>query len=72
MQVRFLDKRQADVWQEELRRFCKESGLSGYKVPRIVSCQSGPLPANSSGKLLKHEAQSVILRLLPPTARSKL
>jgi len=72
VQLRMVEKQPADAWQEQLRSFCKDAGLSGYKVPRVVCCQSAPLPANSSGKLLKHEAQAVMLRVLLPMARSKL
>lgn len=37
-----------------VKAFCKRQGLPSFMVPRRVFVQHTPLPANASGKVLKH------------------
>lgn len=50
-----------------LRQFCLKEGLSPFMVPRVWVAQSGPLPLNSSGKVLKGEVVKEMLRVLQAT-----
>ena len=45
-----------------LAAFCRAQGLAGFKVPRVVAVQEGPLPANSAGKVLKAAVRAELLR----------
>jgi acyl-coenzyme A synthetase/AMP-(fatty) acid ligase len=45
---------------EELRRHCREAGLSGFKLPRVLLCVPA-LPMNSMGKVLKQQVRSMLL-----------
>lgn len=60
VQVRSPGSRPPQTWQTTLRGFCKTQGLSGYKIPGVVRCQAVALPANGSGKILKHEVRTII------------
>ncbi|MFC5065871.1 class I adenylate-forming enzyme family protein [Actinomycetospora atypica] len=42
----------AEVGVEELVAHCRQS-IAGYKVPRSVTLQDGPLPKSGAGKILK-------------------
>jgi hypothetical protein len=41
---------------------CRRLGLSPFMVPRVVHAQHAPLPANASGKVLKHVVRESMLR----------
>lgn len=45
-------------WRDELRSFCAQKDLAGYKRPRRVFILN-ELPQNSSGKVLKNELRLV-------------
>lgn len=45
---------------QTLKAFCKAAGLSGFKLPRRILCQTEPLPVNASGKVLKTEVLALI------------
>lgn len=42
---------------EQMQAFCRDQGLSGFKLPRIVWCREGGLPVNSLGKVVKSKLQ---------------
>ena len=47
-------------WQQLLQLHCKSEGLSAFKVPRSVRCQTQPLPVNGSGKVIKEDVLSAL------------
>lgn len=47
-----------------LKQHCQGCGLSGYKVPRVVSAQSSDLPLTSSGKVMKQAVKEQLQRAL--------
>lgn len=42
--------------------FCRQSGLSGFMVPRVIVAQYEPLPTNASGKVLKRTVRERLLK----------
>jgi acyl-coenzyme A synthetase/AMP-(fatty) acid ligase len=50
----------AAQWQSELQAFCRQQGLSRFKVPGVICCQTAPLPVNNSGKIVKHEVKALL------------
>lgn len=51
---------------QELRRHCVQSGLSRYKLPRVMIAQAQPLPADTMGKVSKAAVRE---RLAPTRSR---
>eukprot|EP00898_Chlorokybus_atmophyticus_P000001 jgi/Chlat1/1000/Chrsp108S01409 len=47
---------------DELQTYCRQHGLSRYKVPRVVVFQAEPLPVNSLGKVQKHLCRDVVMQ----------
>lgn len=43
-----------DVTSAELIEFCREN-IAGYKVPKSISLQTGPLPKSGPRKILNRE-----------------
>lgn len=72
VQVQSPGARPPQAWQTMLREFCRRQGLSGYKIPGVVRCQAVTLPANGSGKILKHEVRTIIQQQLVEDIPSKL
>ena len=60
VQVRVQGAQSAAQWQSELQAFCRQQGLSRFKVPGIICCQTAPLPVNNSGKVVKHEVKALL------------
>ena len=55
---------EASLSPARVMELCKEQGLSSFMVPRIVLAQRGPLPVNSSGKVMKQDVRQHMLQLL--------
>lgn len=72
VQVQRPAARQPEELQMVLRDCCRQKGLSGYKIPGFIACQAAPLPANSSGKLVKHKVRQLLQQLGPLNTVSKL
>lgn len=77
-----VDSASADAWSgvrrlasavevAYIRHVCSSAGLAGYKQPRLVALQSMPVPTNSTGKMLKPQAQRLLQAVVDRT-RSKL
>lgn len=50
---------------EALREFCRDQGLAGFKLPRVVAAHvGGNLPSNASGKVLKYVIRSELEALM--------
>ena len=65
--------RSATQWQSELQAFCRQRGLSRFKVPGHIWCQTAPLPVNNSGKIVKPEVKALLSQaLMRHSAVSKL
>ena len=47
-----------------VRRFCQQSNLSAFKVPKVMVAQYVPLPRNASGKIVKSELKLAVLAAL--------
>lgn len=47
-----------------VRRFCQQSSLSAFKVPKVMVAQYAPLPRNASGKIVKSELKLAVLAAL--------
>ena len=45
----------------DLRTHCLDSGLSGFKLPRMFAAQCAPLPRSSTGKILRRDVQRHII-----------
>lgn len=67
--LRVMTAGAADVSEQELKDFCRTQGLAGFKVPRVVRTQKGPLPMNSSGKVLKQDVGQQLRQLTPQRSR---
>lgn len=64
VQVRVQDTRSAAQWQTELQAFCRQRGLSSFKVPGVICCQTAPLPVNNSGKIVKRGVKALLVETL--------
>ncbi len=56
---------------EDMIEFCAYTGLSRFKIPRVICAQHARIPENSSGKILKACVRDIILSEVSPQA-SKL
>ena len=73
VQARVQGARSATQWQSELQAFCRQRGLSRFKVPGVICCQTAPLPVNNSGKIVKPEVKALLSQALTrQSAVSKL
>lgn len=55
---------------EELQTFCRNKGLSGFKLPRIIWCRREGLPVNSLGKIFKSRLQEELQQVQEQNART--
>jgi len=55
---------------EELQTFCRNRGLSGFKLPRIIWCRREGLPTNSLGKIVKSRLQEELQQVQEQNART--
>lgn len=45
---------------ERVQGFCRQRGLGGFKLPRMVLCVVGGLPRNATGKVDKVECRQLL------------
>lgn len=55
---------------EELQSFCRNRGLSGFKLPRIIWCRREGLPVTSLGKIVKSRLQEELQQVQKQIART--
>jgi non-ribosomal peptide synthetase component E (peptide arylation enzyme) len=60
VQVRVQGARSVAQWHSELQAFCRQRGLSRFKVPGVICCQTALLPVNNSGKIVKHKVKALL------------
>ena len=56
----------------QMVQFCRDLGLAGFKLPRVLHAQKSSLPVNASGKVLKHVVKEKLLRLEEAVFRSRM
>eukprot|EP01026_Neomeris_dumetosa_P011494 TRINITY_DN14119_c1_g1_i2.p1 TRINITY_DN14119_c1_g1~~TRINITY_DN14119_c1_g1_i2.p1 ORF type:complete len:414 (+),score=57.96 TRINITY_DN14119_c1_g1_i2:92-1243(+) len=52
----------ADVDSQQFKFYCREKGLSSFKIPSIIATTNVALPRNSMGKIVKKDVQNLIVQ----------
>jgi acyl-CoA synthetase (AMP-forming)/AMP-acid ligase II len=60
---------EARLSEERVKSHCRQQGLSSFMIPHLVLAQYDVLPANASGKVLKHVVRERVIGWLSQERR---